>query len=219
MIGGIKVKVCGLTSAGDAMAAVATGADHLGFNFYPKSPRGISVEHYLGLAPGLPRTKKVAVCVEPTPVELARFLDAGFDFVQVHFNAAEPPSHLAAWSRAVGAKRLWLAPKLPPGTGLKAEWLRLADTILLDAFDAGKFGGTGRTGDWEMFRQLQAAHPDRAWILAGGLNPENVAAAVAATGARWIDVNSGVESSPGVKDHAKLSALKAALDRARTDHP
>ena len=211
MIGSVKLKVCGLTSAGDAAAAAKAGADYLGFIFYPKSPRGISVDHYRGLAAELPEAKKVAVCVEPTPVELAQYADAGCDFFQVHFNAAEPSSHLASWTKAVGAKRLWLAPKLPPGAPLRSEWLRLADTFLLDAYDAGKFGGTGHTGDWEAFRRIRASHPDKAWILSGGLNPENVAAAIAATGANWIDVNSGVESSPGVKDHARLAALRAAL--------
>jgi len=194
MIGKTTVKVCGLTSAADAKAAADIGADYLGFIFYPKSPRYVSPEKYRTLAPELPAA-----------------LQAGFDRIQIHFNPSVPLVLLREWSELVGAERLWLVPKLPPGTEVSPLLLPLADTFLLDTYHAEKFGGTGQTGDWASFRHQQGAQPDKTWILSGGLTPENVAAALAATGAKFIDVNSGVESAPGVKDHAKLAALAAAL--------
>lgn len=211
MINGIQLKVCGLTSATDAHAAVEAGAGFLGFNFYPKSPRAISPGHFRAMAAQLPPAKRVAVCVESTPVELTRLADLGFDFFQIHFKADEPLAHLVSWIETVGQKRLWLAPKLPPGTDVNAGWLKLADTFLLDTFAADKFGGTGRTGDWAKFKRTAAAHPRKTWILSGGLTPANVGAAVAATAATFIDVNSGVESAPGVKEAAKLQSLAKAL--------
>jgi phosphoribosylanthranilate isomerase len=211
MLDGIQLKVCGITSPADAHAAAAAGADYLGFIFYPKSPRGVSVERFAAFAAQLPAGKKVAVTVEPTPVDLARLTALGFDFFQVHFKADEASPHLLSWVETVGRARLWLAPKLPPEADVKREWLKVADTFLLDTFHADKFGGSGEVGDWSRFQRIQAAHPRKTWILSGGLNPGNVAAAVAASGAKFIDVNSGVESSPGAKDPAKLKTLAAAL--------
>jgi phosphoribosylanthranilate isomerase len=118
---------------------------------------------------------------------------------------------VAGWAEAVGRDRLWLAPKLPPATDVPVALLPLADTFLLDAFQAEKFGGTGRSGDWAQFRRQREAHPAKNWILAGGLGPANIAAALAATGARWVDVNSGIERTPGVKDSGKLAAFVAHL--------
>jgi phosphoribosylanthranilate isomerase len=93
-------------------------------------------------------------------------------------------------------------------------WLPLAETFLLDTFHAEKFGGTGRTGDWEKFARHQQAHPQKTWILSGGLNPENIGEALRRSGARFVDVNSGVESAPGAKDHAKIELFVAALQLA-----
>jgi phosphoribosylanthranilate isomerase len=210
MIGNTQLKVCGLTSAGDAAAAARAGADYLGFILWPESPRFLALEAWEKLAPDLPSgPKRVAVMVEPGAAELSAAVAAGFDFVQIHFSHPVPPAVAAEWSESAGRDRLWLAPKLPPTMDVAAAWLPLADTFLLDTFHAGAgaFGGTGRTGDWAKFARHRAAHPEKTWILAGGLTPGNVAAALAASGARFVDVNSGVESSPGVKDHAKLAAL------------
>jgi phosphoribosylanthranilate isomerase len=220
MINGIRLKVCGITSLVDADAADAVGADCLGFIFYPKSPRGITLTQYAAMKDRLPPRKKVAVCVEPTPVDLARLAEPGFDFFQVHFKADERPEHVASWAKTVGRKRLWLAPKLTPDQDVKPEWLPLADTFLLDTFHPEKFGGTGEVGDWAKFQRHQTAHPKKTWILSGGLTPANVAAAVAASGAKFLDVNSGVELSPGVKDPAKLKALVLALhNTTKQDNP
>jgi len=214
MINGIRLKVCGITSLRDAEAAAGVGADCLGFIFYPKSPRMVTPHQYQAMSGNLPSCRKVAVCVEPTPIDLVRLVELGFDYYQVHFQAAEPLPHVASWAQAVGRPRLWLAPKLPPGQDVKPEWLKLAGTFLLDTFQADKFGGTGETGDWEKFKRHREANPGKQWILSGGLTPENIAAAVTATGAKFVDVNSGVESAPGVKDAARLTVLRRAIERA-----
>jgi phosphoribosylanthranilate isomerase len=212
MIGNIQLKICGLTSAAHARMAAEIGVDWLGFNLYSKSPRYLSITRFREFqAQLLPDAKSVAVMVEPTPAELAAARLAGFDAFQIHFNASAPLVLLREWSEMVGPSRLWLAPKLPPAEDVRPEWLPLADTFLLDTYHPEKFGGTGTTSDWTKFNRHQAAHPDKTWILSGGLTPENIREALAATGARFVDVNSGVESSPGVKDHAKLRALAMNL--------
>lgn len=214
MINGIRLKVCGLTSLVDAEAADGVGADYLGFILYPPSPRHVSLAPFRAMVARLPPGKKVAVCVQPTAADLADYVSAGFDYFQVHFSADTPVPQMAPWTETVGAARLWLAPKLPPERDIDATWLPLADTFLLDTFRADKFGGTGETGDWAKFRRHAEAHPKKHWILSGGLNAANIAEALAVSGARHVDVNSGVEHSPGVKAPAKLKAFVAALHNA-----
>ncbi len=215
MINGIQVKICGITSLVDAEKADRIGADYLGFILWPKSPRHVSLETFRGIAALLPFRKKVAVMVEPSGTELRDALATGFSLVQIHFKHTTPLEQIRQWSAIVGARHLWLAPKLPPESGVPEEWLRLADGFLLDTFHAGadSYGGTGETGDWEKFARHRAAHPDNLWVLAGGLNPDNIGEAVNKSTARFVDVNSGVEASPGVKDAAKLEALARALNQ------
>lgn len=214
MIDGIRLKVCGLTSLVDAELADRCGADYLGFILYPKSPRCISLAQYQAMAPRLPERRKVAVSVEPTVEELTAMKAAGFDFFQIHYRAEVGEAQLTEWSRVVGEKYLWLAPKLPPESDPSPAALAVAKYILLDTFHAEGFGGSGRTGDWGKFARLQAAHPGNHWILAGGLNPENISEALLRSGAKFVDVNSGVESCPGVKDETKLKAFIVALHNA-----
>lgn len=214
MVGSLQLKVCGQTRAEDARMAAEVGADYLGFILYPKSPRAITLARYAELASELPSgPRRVAVTVEPTTEELAAAVAAGFDFFQIHCSHTTPLATVQGWSLQVGAHRLWLAPKLPPGEDVPTEWLPLAATFLLDTFHAGGFGGSGKTGDWAKFARHKEANPQHTWILAGGLSPDNVAAAVAKSGTFFIDVNSGVETSPGVKDHAKLKRLAEVLGK------
>jgi len=212
MINGLQLKICGQTRAEDARVAAELGADFLGFILYPKSPRYLSLDAYQELAAALPAgPRRVAVMVEPTTDELAMAAGASFDLFQIHFSHTTPLETMRGWSLQLGAHRLWLAPKLPPSEDVPAEWLPLAGTFLLDTFHAAGFGGSGKTGDWEKFARHQQVSPQHAWILAGGLSPENIVEAVARSGTRFVDVNSGVESSPGVKDHGKLKRLAEAL--------
>jgi phosphoribosylanthranilate isomerase len=214
MIDGIQIKVCGLTSLVDADFADACGVDYLGFNFYPKSPRYVSLAQFRSMAKRVPERHKVAVTVEPAAGELPAMRDAGFDFFQVHFRHDIAPGAIEGWSREVGPKGLWLAPKLPPGADVPQAWVGLAKTIMLDTFDETLFGGTGRAGDWPKFRRHRDSYPGTTWILSGGLNPENVGCALAESGARFVDVNSGIESAPGVKDREKLKAFVVAVHKA-----
>jgi phosphoribosylanthranilate isomerase len=218
MIDGIRFKVCGLTSLVDAEFADRCGADYLGFNLYPKSPRYMPLEQFRAMAPRLPEGKKVAVTVEPTVDELTSMRDAGFDFFQIHFGADTTDAELTAWSRVVGEKHLWLAPRLPPGESVSAAALAVAKFIVFDTFHAGGFGGSGKTGDWAGFVRHQNAHTKNTWILAGGLSPENIGDALRQTGARVVDVNSGVEAAPGIKDEAKLKRFVVAMHQAATAH-
>ncbi len=203
----VQFKVCGLTFLADAEAADRAGANFLGFILHPKSPRFVSLETANAIGAGLPGCKRVAVSVEPTLAGLKQQLEAGFDYFQIHFRHELPLEQVRAWSELVSPGRLWLAPKLPPEIEINPEHLALANTILFDTYQPAGFGGSGRTGDWAKFARSQAQHPGTAWILAGGLSPENIEAALAESGARVVDVNSGIESSPGVKDHAKLESF------------
>jgi phosphoribosylanthranilate isomerase len=211
MIDGTQLKICGLTSLDDARQAAEAGADYLGFILHPASPRYLPLERYLALADRLPSRAKVAVAVEPTLPQLAALNAAGFDFFQVHFRHDLPAVTVASWAETVGLKRLWLAPKLPPAQDVPAALLPLAETFLLDTFHPEKFGGTGETGDWVKFARHQKMHPAKTWILSGGLNPENIVDALKQSGARCVDVGSGVESAPGVKDHGKIAMLVWAM--------
>jgi len=214
MINGVRLKVCGLTSLVDADAADAVGADYLGFILYPKSPRFVAYPQYKAMQERLPPRKRVAVSVEPTTEELTKQKELDFDFFQIHFNPQTPIEMVAAWSKAVDPAKLWLAPRLPPGIDIVPELLPLAETFLIDTFHPDKMGGTGVTGDWAKFKRYRESHSAKRWILSGGLAPENIAEAVIATGAKYIDVNSGVEQAPGVKNPAKLKAFVLALHNA-----
>lgn len=215
MIDGIRLKVCGLTSIVDAEFADRCGADYLGFILYPKSPRYLPLATFDAMGPRLPDRNKVAVTVEPTLKELSAMAAAGFDFFQIHFRHDLPIATIAEWSKLVGVDRLWLAPKLPPTSEVAADLLPLAKYFLLDTFHAEKFGGTGETGDWGKFSRHQNAHTEKTWILSGGLNPENIGDALRRSEARFVDVNSGVESAPGVKDEAKLKRFVVRLHESR----
>ncbi|MCH6256141.1 phosphoribosylanthranilate isomerase [Puniceicoccaceae bacterium K14] len=207
----IKFKVCGLTRAEDAVAAAGAGANCLGFIFYPKSPRGISLADFRAMKAGLPDLPKVAVLVTPETEELQEFVDEGFDFFQVHFPVGLAKERISGWAQTTGSKRLWLVPKIAPDECFDEALLELADTILWDGFKKDAFGGTGKTSNWDQFRELKERFSQKQWILSGGLGLENLAAAIAKTDASFVDLNSGVEISPGIKDHEKLSAVKSLL--------
>jgi len=211
MIGHTHLKICGLTTSADAHAAAAIGADYLGFVLHPESPRYVTYEKFAALQPELPPLPKVGVLVYSDMTALERARDAGFDYIQLHFPNDTPFFEAALWTDIVPPQKLWLAPRVPPGKELDACFVPLADTFLLDAYDPNQHGGTGKTGDWAAFAWLQGKFKKVRWVLAGGLNSENVREALAKSHAKIVDVNSGVEASPGVKDPAKLAALAEAL--------
>lgn len=210
MIGPTTIKVCGITRAADAAVALAYGADYLGINGWAGSARYVAPAQRVALLREIPAEKRVAVVVHPTVAEAQALLAEGFAKVQVHFDPLTSECDPAALAAALGPDRLWLAPKLADGAVWPAELLNFTHTCLHDAHAKGAYGGTGKQGDWTRFRSLQIAHPGHVWFLAGGLGPTNVVAAVEA-GALHLDLNSGVETSPGLKSAEKLAEVWALL--------
>lgn len=210
----VKVKVCGLTNREDVELAADLGARFLGFIFYEKSPRSIDRETFRQLRPHLPSAERVYVQVRPDPEELREARGEGFAFFQMHFSIDEDLRLIEEWAEIVSPKRLWLAPRIPPGRAFRPELLSFAETFLIDTFDENRFGGTGQTGDWKQYRDWAETWPDKLWILAGGLNPRNIEMALKETNALAVDVNSGVEAEPGKKDPVLMRAFfrKIALE-------
>ncbi len=209
------VKICGLSTPATLDAALDAGADMVGFVFFSKSPRHIdwATARTLGRqATG--RAKIVALSVDADDDTLKRIVDAlSPDLMQLH--GSETPARVKEINtlfarptmKAIGvATRDDLA-----ATGAYAG---VADMLLIDAKppkDAVLPGGNGRPFDWSLMQDFQAPVP---WLLSGGLDPDNVAAAIALSGARGVDVSSGVESASGVKDPARIRAFVAAARQA-----
>ena len=207
----IKIKVCGITREADIELALSLGIDWLGINLYEPSPRSVALPQAMRLLKNIPAGKRVCVTVMPTLRQLQSFLNAGFDFIQVHCDFETPAHKVAEWSQTVSPSRLWLAPKLPPDHPFPEPLLPYADTFLVDTFSRHAYGGTGATGNWQQFAQLRQHNSKKNWILAGGLNPDNIEAAIRQSTTHIVDVNSGVETSPGIKDAAKLRKLCGLL--------
>lgn len=206
-----KIKVCGLTREEDVEIVRSLGADYFGIILYHKSPRGVLIERAVELSTMVPAGKCVAVDVETSIDDLRRYRDAGFDFFQIHFGLDFDQAILAEYSKLVGKERLWLAPRLASEDAFPEAILQFADTVLIDTFVRDQFGGTGKVGDWARFNTLKQSYPETNWVLAGGLSPANVLEARASTGADHLDLNSGVESAPGLKDEAKLREVFGLL--------
>ncbi len=205
----MEVKICGITSEAARDAAVEAGADYLGFVFYPPSPRAISPARFAELVAGVPDSVRVvAVFVRPAEDEVRAVVEAGrVDLVQLHGEGG-----LAAVRRAFAGPVIRGCPvaeraDVRAALALAGE----ADYLLFDAKpppDARLPGGNALSFDWSLLGDLPGA---LRWFLAGGLRADNLARAVALSGARRVDVSSGVEERPGVKDPARIRAfLRAA---------
>lgn len=210
MIGKARIKVCGITRAADAAAVLAQGADFLGVNCWPGSPRCVPPAARPVLLREIPAAKRVAVTVNPTAEEAKALLAEGFAIVQAHFDTAKTECDPRALSASVSPARLWLAPKLADGAEWPAELIPLAAGFVHDAHAKDAFGGTGKISDWVRCARLRRRYPQADWLLAGGLGPDNIAAA-AASGTDFFDLNSGIELAPGLKSAEKLSAVIEAL--------
>lgn len=206
------VKVCGITNLEDARCAIDAGADLLGFIFYAKSPRAVTPDAAREIIGEVRRlsdrgtaVKCVGVFVNASPADMLRLLDdVGLDFAQL--SGDEPPDTLAAMrGRAYKAVRTW--------NDASADFVRSAGDdaflpdLLLDANHATLYGGSGQRADVKLAASLAGRYR---LLLAGGLTPDNVAEAVQAIRPWGVDVASGVEASPGKKDHAKVRAFVAA---------
>lgn len=212
---GVLVKICGLSTPQTLDAAVAAGADMIGLNFHPRSPRHVSIEQALALAArARGRTSIVALIVdwdEPRTAALAKRLRP--DWLQLH--GAETPTQVAAIRAATGLpviKALGIAGADDLAT-IEA-YRGVADAILLDAKppkDAAYPGGHGKPFDWALLAKLD---PGLGFMLSGGLDAGNVAEAIRVARPAGVDVASGVESAPGVKDIGRIGGFVAAARAA-----
>ncbi len=195
-----EIKICGITRLEDALCAAASGADALGFIFHPASPRCVTVERVRAIVAELPEgIVTVGVFVNLPAEEVERTREAcGLDMIQFHGD--ESP----AYCRCFPAGRVIKA--VAPRT--IEELRRLADyevrAFLVDARDTGRYGGTGKRADWELAAKIGESRP---LILAGGLEAENIALALATVAPRAVDINSGCERAPGVKDHDRIRRI------------
>jgi phosphoribosylanthranilate isomerase len=211
----VAVKVCGLRRPGDVSAAADAGAAYLGFVFYPRSPRAVTPAEAAALAAAVPPgVAKVALTVDAGDDALAAILDAfPADVLQLHgHEAAERVAAVRARFGLPVMKAVGVAgPDDLPALDTHA---RVADMLLVDAKPAPGAalpGGNGLAFDWRLVAGRRWPVP---WLLAGGLTADNVAEAVRLTGAPGVDVSSGVESAPGVKDAARIAAFVAAAGGA-----
>lgn len=207
-----RAKICGLSTPDPVAAALAGGAAWLGFVFFPASPRAVDAVQARQLAePARGQAEIVAVTVDADDrllTEIALVLRP--DWVQLH--GAETPARAAEVRRLTGAKVIRALPvSAAEDVAAAAAWSGAADALMFDArppADAALPGGVGARFDWGL---LQGRAPEGLWFLAGGLDPGNVAEAVRRTGAPAVDVSSGVESAPGVKDPALIRAFLDAV--------
>lgn len=204
-----RVKVCGLTRPEDALAAARFGADAVGLIFYPPSPRAVDIELARNVRAGLPPfVTVVGVFVDPQADFLQRAIrEVSLDLVQFH--GREPAEFCQACGRPYVK-----AVRVHEGVDLHqfARRYSSARALMLDSFERGKHGGTGKPFDWSLIpKDLKLP-----FILAGGLTPENVAQAIAAVAPYAVDANGGVEASPGIKDPAKIEAFIREVNRGQT---
>lgn len=201
------IKVCGVTTSHDA-AAVAPLVDFLGLNFWPRSKRYVTAAHAADLARvarAAGSAKLVGVFVDAAPDEvLAIAIQVGLDAIQLHGD--EPDEQVGALAHGASLP-VWKAIPARPATTIEFP---SAGAVLLDTPSADR-GGTGITFDWSIAADLVRANPQRLIVLAGGLTPDNVGSAIAAVRPWAVDVASGVESAPGIKDLAKVEAFVAAV--------
>lgn len=207
----IRVKICGLRSPSDVAAVASAGAGYMGLVFFAKSPRNVSIAQARELALAAPLgLAKVALVVNADDVTLDTITEAmPLDMLQLH--GQETPERVAEIRARYGLpvmKAIGVADEgdLAP----LMEYSLAADQLLIDAKPPKNHsipGGNGLTFDWRLVAQRRWLRP---WMLAGGLTPANVAEAIRLTNARQVDVSSGVESAPGIKDHPLIRAFVLA---------
>jgi phosphoribosylanthranilate isomerase len=205
----VRIKICGITNAADALAAVDAGANLLGFNFYEKSARFLTESAARKIRTQLPKNvEAVGIFVNMPSTDVAALCKLlKLDAAQLHGD--ELPEAVAELTRSVSVIKAF---RVEPDFPLKTlDEYPQTFAFLFDAAYTGQYGGTGRTTDWDVARR---AAKDHRIILAGGLKVENVAAAVRIVRPYGIDVASGVESKPGKKDHGRLREFIQEVRRA-----
>ncbi len=203
----VKVKICGITNYKDAAAAIDMGADILGFNFYPQSPRYISPEKAASIINMLPAFIDIAgIFVNATIAQIQETINkCQLGWVQLHGD--EDPSFCQSLC-SLNVKTM-KAIRVRDQSDIEGAEEFFTDAILLDAFSTEKYGGTGLTFDWNII-----GHIGKRIFLAGGINPDNVVKAIE-LGVYGIDICSGIESRPGKKDHKKMKKLFKNIQHLR----
>jgi phosphoribosylanthranilate isomerase len=202
-----RIKICGITRPEDAEAAVVGGADAIGMVFYPESPRAVSVEQAREITAVVPPfVTVVGLFVDEPATGVQRTLsDVPIDLLQFH--GEESPGYCRQFGRP------WIkALRIRPGVDIRGECDRYSSGkgVLMDTWHEGKAGGTGTTFDWELAR----AESPVPVVLAGGLDADNVGEAIRTLRPAAVDVSSGVESSPGVKDASRIQRFIEAVREA-----
>jgi phosphoribosylanthranilate isomerase len=219
---GLFVKICGITRPQDAELAAGLGASALGFVFWPGSPRSIGAETAKAIAANVAaNVLKVGVFVDQAAADVARIMDeAGLDVAQLHGHESPEycrqlmvrlkPDITEAEAPPMSASRrtIFKAVGMSDNGAAHVDDFSPEIVLLVDAHDPERFGGTGKTVNWDSARDIAAT---RRTILAGGLNAANIKLAVRSVQPYGVDVSSGVESSPGVKDPSRLKAFFEAL--------
>ncbi len=209
-----RVKICGLTTLENALHCAAAGADLLGFNFYPGSKRFIpfaEAGRWLGELEG--SVERIGLFVNEGRDGVLRIMESGLiDTAQFH---GDETLDDAAFYAARGI-RFFKAFRVKDEESLRDVGAFSTRRIVLDAFSPTGYGGTGETFDWNLARSVVEVHPELECMLSGGLDPGNVAEAVAVVRPAIVDVASGVESAPGMKDIAKVTAFVRAAKAGGT---
>ena len=205
----VGVKICGITTGEQAEKIVALGADAIGVNYWPKSKRFIEPARACEWLPDLAgKVARVAVFVNPTDDELRAVFDSGcIDFLQLHGDERSDRVNSLIQQSLPVFKALGIKDRAMLESAANFD----SKTLLLDAYAPVVYGGSGETMDWSLGAEAVKQWPDREIILAGGLKPGNVAAAIRQVSPAGVDVASGVESSPGIKD---LDLVKAFIENA-----
>ncbi|OHB52541.1 MAG: hypothetical protein A2Y12_08945 [Planctomycetes bacterium GWF2_42_9] len=198
-----KVKICGITNVEDAVEAVQLGADLLGFNFYPKSPRYIEPKNAEKIIKKLPAYVDVVGLFINENTDYVRKVSSELMLNWVQLHGDESPGFCASLDN-IPAKVI-KAIRIKDGKDIEYARNFATDALLLDAFHPQLYGGTGERFDWKLLPQL-TGHRFGRTFLAGGITPENIAEAIG-QGFYGIDICSGIESSPGKKDHTKMASL------------
>lgn len=197
-----RIKICGITNRPDALAATEAGADALGFIAVPGSPRYVDTQQQFEISEDLPLFVRRVVVVQ-RPEEAAEYM---LDYVQYYQDTPR-------WNETVGFREQRIrAFRMRDESSLREieAYTEMVGAILLDTYHKGMLGGSGEKFDWSLAARAKAL-TDKPIVLAGGLTPENVQDALEAVRPFAVDVSSGVESSPGVKDHAKINAFVRAV--------
>lgn len=217
-----RIKICGITNSHDALAAVQSGADALGFNFFVRSKRFVEANAAREIVAALPKgVQRIGVFVNHSMAEICSTAsEVGLDGIQLHGD--EPPeivSQLPLQLLLIRAFRCGAAGLMPLREYLEncCAAGRVPDTVLIDADAGSAFGGTGQSADWGQVARERNLLKGTPLILAGGLTPANVAAAISAVHPDAVDVASGVERESGLKDHQLIADFVAAAKRGFGD--